>query len=104
MVNLVSGISEPLAVSPDAPLMSDVGVDFNADGYFMFTAPAGLSDEAREALSTAIADIVNDPSTKANGIITKAFGGAKVFAGADLDALLAADEAAAEELMKAAAE
>lgn len=104
MINLVSGISEPLAASPDAPLMTDVGVEFTADGYFMFTAPAGLPDDAREALTSAIAEIVNDPSSKVNGLINKAFGGPKVIAGADLDALLAADEAAAEALLKAVAE
>lgn len=104
MINLVSGISKPLNVSPDAPLMSDVGVPYNADGYFMFTAPAGLPQDAREALTDAISEIVNDPSTKVHGMLTKAFGGPVVIAGADLDAALAADEAAAEDLLKAASE
>lgn len=104
MINLVSGISEPLAISPDAPLMTDVGVEFNSDGFFMFTAPAGLPDEARNAIASAIGDIVNDPSTKANGLLVRAFGGPKVIAGKELDALLVAEEAAAEGLLKAAAE
>lgn len=104
MINLVSGLSKPLVISPEAPVMADVGVPFNADGYFMFTAPAGLPDEAREALSNAIAEIVNDPSTKVNGMLNKAFGGPVVIAGADLDSMLAADEAAASELIAAVAE
>jgi len=104
MVNLVSGISRPLAISPDAPLMSDVGVDFNADGYFMFGAPAGIPDDARAALTDAIVEIVNDPSTKVNGLLSKAFGGAITISGADLDAALAADEASAAELLKAVSE
>lgn len=104
MINLVSGISKPLSVSPDAPLMSAVGVPYNADGYFLFTAPAGLPQDAREALSNAIAEIVNDPSIKVHGMLSKAFGGPVVIAGADLDNALAADEAAAADLMKAAAE
>ncbi len=104
MVNLLSGISKPLNLLPDAPLLKDVGVPFNADGYFMFTAQAGLPNDAREAIASAIAEIVNDPATKASGMINKAFGGAVVIAGADLEQTLAADAAAAEELLKVASE
>ena len=104
MVNLLSGISKPLTLTPDAPLLKDVGVPFNADGYFMFTAPAGLPNDAREAITNAIAEIVNDPATKANGMINKAFGGPVVIAGADLEQALAADAAAAKDLLKAASE
>lgn len=104
MVNLVSGLSRPLDVSPDAPLMSDVGVQFNADGYFMFVAPAGLPDAARERLATAIAEIMNDPETEPNQLVTRAFGGPSVIAGAELDALLATGVAQAEGLLAAASE
>lgn len=101
MVNLVSGIGEPLDASPDAPTLQDLGIDLNAGGYFLIAAPAGIPAEARAALASAISDIVNDPATKANGIISKAFGGPKVIAGAELDALLSSDETAAHDLLKA---
>ena len=104
MVNLASGLSTRLEASPDAPTMAELGVDFNADGYFMFAAPAGLPEEAREALSSAIAAVVMDEGTKAGGFIRKAFGGPVVIRGKDLEARLAADEAASAELMKAASE
>lgn len=104
MVNLVSGIGEPLDASPDAPTLQDLGIDLNAGGYFLIAAPAGVPAEARAALSSAIADIVNDPETKASALITRAFGGPKVIAGDDLDALLASDEAAAHDLLKAVSE
>ena len=104
MVNLVSGISTPLVVSPDAPLMSDVGVDFNADGYFMFVAPGGMADDARTALSDALAGVASNPESKAGGLIKKAFGGATIIKGAELDALLVSDSAASSELMEASAE
>ena len=104
MVNLASGLSTRLAVSPDAPTMAELGVDFNSDGYFLFVAPDGIPDEAREALSSAIAAVVTDEDTKAGGFIRKAFGGPVVIQGAELEALLAADEAASAALMKAAAE
>lgn len=104
MVNLASGLSTRLVVSPDAPTMAELGVDFNADGYFMFAAPDGIPDEAREALSSAIAAVVMDENTQAGGFIRKAFGGPVVIQGAELEALLAADEATSAELMKAASE
>ena len=104
MVNLASGLSSKLVVSPDAPTMAELGVDFNADGYFMFAAPDGIPDAAREALSSAIAAVVMDEGTKAGGFIRKAFGGPVTIQGAELTALLAADEAASAALMQAASE
>ncbi|MEM9059377.1 MAG: tripartite tricarboxylate transporter substrate-binding protein [Pseudomonadota bacterium] len=104
MVNLVSGIGEPLDASPDAPTLQDLGLDLNAGGYFMFMAPAGLPDDARAAFADAIAEIVSDTDTKAGSLLAKAFGGARVIKGSDLDALLAADEASATELLEQASQ
>jgi len=73
LVNLASAMSVPLKQTPDAPKMSDLGVAYNADGYFVFVAPAGLPDEARAALTEAIANATG--TGKAGGMITKAFGG-----------------------------
>ncbi|MEM7242748.1 MAG: tripartite tricarboxylate transporter substrate-binding protein [Pseudomonadota bacterium] len=100
LVNLASALSTPLKQTPEAPLIGDLGVAYNSDGYFMFAAPAGLSDEARSSLTDALVAAAN--SGKANGMITKAFGGAVTITGADLDALVNAayDESGA--LMEAA--
>lgn len=89
MVNLASGLSVPLEVSPDAPLTRDLGLPFLADGYFLFAAPAGLSDEARNSITSAIVDIISDESTKAAQFLNKAFGGAHIIQGDDLDQFLA---------------
>lgn len=101
LVNLASALTMPLVQTPDAPLIGDRGVPFGADGYFLFAAPAGLNDEARTALTNAIIEIVQDDSTKAGGIIKKAFGGAAVISGADAEALLAKDVKDAAALIKA---
>ena len=101
LVNLVSGISKPLEVSPDAPLMSDLGVDFNADGYFMLVAPGGMPSDVREALSDALAGVANNPESKAGGLIKKAFGGATIIKGAELDALLVSNSEDSAALMQA---
>lgn len=101
MVNLVSGINKPLDASPDAPLLSDFGVEYNAGGHFMFVAPAGLSDEARSALSEAIAAAAKNSEGKAGGLIKKAFGGPSIIMGDELDAVLVADSDGSAALMKA---
>jgi len=104
MVNLASALSEPLKQSPDAPLLKDLGVEYNADGYFMFVAPAALPDEARRKISESIAKIVMDPSTKAGGFVKKAFGEATTLRGADLDQFLNGQVKSAKALLKAASE
>ncbi len=104
LINLASALSEPLVQTPDAPTFADLGVEYSADGYFVFIGPAGMPDEARDALSKAIVEIVSDESTKAGGLIKKAFGGVSVISGDDLTKLLADDYANAGALMDAASE
>ncbi len=100
LVNLASALSNPLKQTPDAPTFADLGVSFNADGYFVFVAPAGMDPAAREAITAAIVDATN--TGKAAGMISKAFGGAVNIQGAELDALFRSDFDAASELMEAA--
>ena len=104
LVNLASALKAPLVQTPDAPTFADLGVDFSADGYFMFMGPAGMPDDARAALANAIKGVVENPETKAGGLIKKAFGGATVIMGGDLDAMVASDYASAGDLLKAASE
>ena len=100
--NLASGMSTRLKISPDAPTLKELGVDFNADGYFVLVAPAGLPAEARTALTDAIVGAVSDETGKAGGIIKKAFGGATIIRGAELDTLVQSGFDSAGVLMKAA--
>ena len=104
LVNLASALKAPLVQTPDAPTFADLGVEFSADGYFMFMGPAGMPDDARAVLANAIKGVVENPETKAGGLIKKAFGGASVIMGGDLDAMVASDYASAGDLLKAASE
>ncbi len=104
LVNLASALSTPLVQTPDAPTFKDLGVEFNADGYFVFIGPAGMPAEARDALASAIAEIVADENSKAGGIVKKAFGGAATISGDELTALLDGDFANAGKLLEAASE
>lgn len=104
LVNLASAMTEPLVQTPDAPIFPDLGVPFGGGGEFLIIAPAGLAPDAREALSAAIIDIISDPETDAGALIARAFGGATVISGEELDAHIQAgfDEAGA--LMSAVSE
>ena len=100
LVNLASALSVPLKQSPEAPTMADYGLEFNADGYFVIVAPAGLPDDARMALTEAIVEASN--SGKAAEMISAAFGGTVNIMGEELDALLQNDFDAAGALIEAA--
>ncbi|MEM7188696.1 MAG: tripartite tricarboxylate transporter substrate-binding protein [Pseudomonadota bacterium] len=104
MVNLASTMNERLKASPDAPTFPEIGFNHTVEGYFLFSAPAGIPDDARTALTEAIAEIVNDENTGAGKLVRKAFGGAVTIKGAELEALLAADAEAAKALLAATSE
>ena len=101
MVNLASVIPRPLDASPDAPLFSDLGVKFTAQGFFVFIAPAGLPPDARAAIAAAIAEVARDGESEAGQFINRAFGGPCVISGDELDSRLRSDLAEAKELLLA---
>lgn len=104
MVNIATAIQTPLRESPDAPSITDLGSPYYMDGYFMFIAPGDMDPAARDAISGAISDVLNDPETDAAKLVSKAFGGATIYTGEDLDALVTQAVADSAELLKAAAE
>lgn len=104
LVNLASALSVPLKQSPEAPTFADLGLAFNADGYFLFIGPKGMPTQARDAIADAISTAVTTEGMKSNGMITKAFGGAQTIMGDDAQALIAGDYEAAGRLMSAASE
>lgn len=104
LVNLASALSVPLNQTPDAPTFADLGVQFNADGQFAFVGPAGMPEEARNAMARAIEEIVRDESTGAGQMIAKAFGGPNVVAGNALQSLMDANYEASGALLDAASE
>lgn len=103
-VELASAIGEPLNLTPSAKTLEQLGVPFNAAGYFVIVAPDGIPAAARSALTDAIVAAISTEGSKANGLIKKAFGGPAIITGAELDALLASDYAAAGSLLEAASE
>ncbi len=99
LLNLASALSTPLEQSPDAPKLADLGVPYNADGYFVIVGPADMPQDARDALTAAIAKASGEG--EAGGMIGKAFGGNINIMGEELDALLQSDFDNASALMSA---
>jgi tripartite-type tricarboxylate transporter receptor subunit TctC len=101
MINLLSGETTRLHISPDAPTMTEIGVPYDFGAKFVFFAPAGIPEEARTTLSSAIGEIINDKSTKASQFVTKAFSGPLVIAGDELTRHIKGKITASRELMAA---
>lgn len=86
MVELASVRSEPLQNSPDAPLLSEYGVDFVSELAFLFVGPKDMDPTARAAIASAIAEVATKEGGKANAFLTKGFGGPMIRAGEELEA------------------
>ncbi|MEL7346041.1 MAG: tripartite tricarboxylate transporter substrate-binding protein [Pseudomonadota bacterium] len=101
LVNLASAMTEPLKQTPDAPLISDYGVAYDANAIFMFAGPAGMPQDARTAIASAIAEAASDETTKIGALIQRAFGGPLVIQGEALEDFVQGDFDDAAELLKA---
>ena len=103
LVNLANGEDIPLFMSPDAQPLSELGVDFSFGATFLAMAPAGLPDDAKEALINAISTVLKKEGTQSNTFITKVFS-LKVKSGDDAMAYIKAESDAAATLLAATAE
>jgi len=104
MVELASIIGKPLNNSPDAPLLSEYGVDFTYKTTFLFAGPKDMDPAARDAIASAISKVVMSEGGKANTFITRGFGGPVIIQGADLEARVQGEFDEAGALMSAASE
>ena len=85
MVNLSSGLSERIKISPNAPTLIELGIPHDIAAKFIFVGPAGMPANIRKALADAIGDIINDKNTKASKFVTSRYGGPDVITGKKLD-------------------
>ena len=104
MVELASAKSGPLVGTPDAPLLTEYGVDFSNDTMFLIAGPGGMDPAARDAIAAAVADVLNTEGSEAAGFITKGFGGVKMHSGDELTAMIQEAYDQAGGLLEASAE
>ena len=89
LVNLVSGETTRLAISPDIPTLPEIGIPYTAGVNFLIVAPKGIPEAARNGMADAVASVLNDKSTKAAKFVQRAFGGPQLISGAALEKLIA---------------
>ncbi len=104
MVELASAASDPLTGTPDAPKLSEYGVEFTNDTMFLIAGPAGMDPAARDAIAAAVADVLNTEGSKAAGFINKGFGGVDLRSGMALAEQVKTDYEQAGKLLSASAD
>lgn len=104
MVELASAKSGPLAMTKDAPMLTEYGVEFSNDTMFLLAGPPGMDPAARDGIAAAVAEVLGAEGSEAAGFINKAFGGVDLRSGDALTAMIqdAYDQAGA--LLDASAE
>ena len=100
LVNLASAMSKPLIQTPDAPVFADLGYSLMQMAILFLSLLLGWTRKHVMPLPMPLRS--QSRMAKASGMITKAFGGAAINEGAELDAMLQAEYDAAGALMKAA--
>ena len=89
LVNLLSGETGRLKISPNVPTLAEIGIPYTAGVNFLIVAPKGIPDAARRGMADAVASVLKDKSTKAAKFVQRAFGGPQLIAGAALEKLIA---------------
>ena len=101
LVNLMSGETTRLKISPDVPTLGELGIPYDAGAKFLIMAPKGIPADARKGIADAVATVLTDKSTKAAQFVQRAFGGPQLISGAALDKLIADGIASSKTLMAA---
>ncbi len=89
LVNLLSGETGRLKISPNVPTLAEIGIPYTAGVNFLIVAPKGIPDAARRGMADAVASVLKDKSTKAAKFVQRAFRGPQLIAGAALEKLIA---------------
>lgn len=101
VVILASAEDAPLVQAPDGKTLKDYGIDNIFAYQFMLAGPAGMSDEARDAIAEAIGEILSDPELKTRQFVEKQYPpGPKLVAGDELEAMIRENAEANAALME----
>ncbi|WP_371229892.1 Bug family tripartite tricarboxylate transporter substrate binding protein [Roseovarius sp. 2305UL8-3] len=100
IVILASAESESLVQNPDGETLADVGIPQTFGFKFTLAAPAGLPDEARDAIADAVVGIITDDSTETAQFIAKQYPpAAVVLTGDELSNYLSSQKGVYESLL-----
>ena len=95
VVILASAEDKPLVQAPGTKTLADYGIKHKLGFQFIVVGPKNMDSAAREAIATAIAEIMNDPKSKTAQFVTKQYPpGPVVVSGKALEQSLRANLAA----------
>lgn len=89
LVNLASAEADRLKMSPEVPTLRELGIPYDFGITFVMFAPKGLPDDAKKAISEAVASVMKDENSKARKFVARAFGTPPLKTGAALDKQIA---------------
>lgn len=101
LVNLVSGESTRLAISPQAPTLEEQGISLIVGATFVLVGPQGMPAEVTAGIASAVGDILQNSDSKPAQFITKAFGPPFVISGQKLDRFMEKEIKDNQKLLKA---
>jgi tripartite-type tricarboxylate transporter receptor subunit TctC len=104
VVILASAETAPLVQAPEGKTLSDYGIDESFSYQFMLAGPAGMSDEARDAIAAVIAEILTYPDSETRSFVAAQYPpGPVLISGDDLAAMIRENQAANAALMESMA-
>ncbi|MGI9523224.1 MAG: tripartite tricarboxylate transporter substrate binding protein [Hyphomicrobiaceae bacterium] len=73
LVILASGEDKPLAQAPNGKTLRDYGVEFTLGFKFLIMGPKGMSKEARDAIASAIGEVMSQKDSKLGQYVAKRY-------------------------------
>jgi tripartite-type tricarboxylate transporter receptor subunit TctC len=73
LVILASAEDKPLVQAPNGKTLRDYGIDYNLGFQFVLVGPKGMSNDARDTIARAIAEVLSKPDSKTRQFISKQY-------------------------------
>lgn len=70
---LASAEEVPVVQAPQQPTLRDLGIPYSFGFQFLLAGPKGMSNEARDTIARAIAEVLQDPDSKTRAFIAKQY-------------------------------
>jgi tripartite-type tricarboxylate transporter receptor subunit TctC len=73
LIILASAEDKPLVQAPNGKTLRDYGIDYNLGFQFVLVGPKGMSNDARDTIARAIAEVLSKPDSKTRQFISKQY-------------------------------
>ena len=70
---LSSAETTHLVQAPDTPTLKEQGINLDLGYKYIIVAPKGMSDDVRDTIATAVAEILNNPESETRKFIEKQY-------------------------------